>query len=205
MALAPRLSRQNRSDVPQGLLTPEVKKGSWIELGSIGKGHGLKGAFFLTTPDRREEWDGYKRLALEVADGFVLVNVVKTYQAGGMLALVLAEIDSKNLADDFRGSRLFVHSSDVLKEEDDVLVGELTGLEVRDENERKIGRVSGVVSFGAQNNLKIVLSSHKEEVLYPLIDAYVQKIDLEKGYIQVVYLPEFLEEDSALLEAGDES
>jgi 16S rRNA processing protein RimM len=165
----------------------------WIAFGQVGKPHGLSGAFFLHTPDRRTAWDGYKKIQLEVEGGFAPIKVTKSYVSGGTLVLQLQELGDRTAVEAFAQARLFVHRSEIAVAEEEVLVADLQGLIVKDENGRTLGTVRRVVSFGAQDNLEIEVPGRKEPVLYPYLDAFVLNLDGAAKTITVRYEEAFFE------------
>lgn len=185
MAPRSRNPRQPREDTPGD---------GWIAFARIGRPHGLKGGFFLLTEDRRTAWDGYRVLRLEVEEGFAPCAVMKHYLTGGALALQIDLLASREDVEAFQDARLFVHRNEIPVADDETLVEDLTGLTVIDEQGRTLGTVSGVVSFGAQDNLRIAVPGRVEDVLFPWIESFVLGVEKERGIVRVRYEPTFFEE-----------
>ncbi|MCA2959062.1 MAG: 16S rRNA processing protein RimM [Silvanigrellales bacterium] len=184
-ALNPRERQSPRNDLPGE---------GWLTFARVGRPHGLKGAFFLKTDDNRTEWDGYRDLRLEVEGGFSGCRVTKSYVSGGALAVQLDVFGSRTEVEAFSGARICVHRSEIALEADEHLTGDLVGLQVVDETGTALGKVAGVASFGAQDNLRIVVPGRKEEVLFPYIEGFVLKVDVGAGTVTVRHEPVFFEE-----------
>lgn len=168
----------------------------YIPFAQIGRPHGLKGAFFLKTEDRRTKWDGYKRLLIETKDGFLPTKVVKSYLSGNCLALILDGVETKEQVEALYNKKIYVHKTEIRLKKDEYLAGDLRGYVVYDaSNKRVLGTVLGVISFGAQDNLQIQTASSKKEILFPFIEPFVQSIDEANKSIHVIYVPEFFEQD----------
>lgn len=165
-----------------------------IAFAQIGRPHGIKGAFFLKTPDRRTTWDGYDHVLLKTEQGFESKKVLKSYLSGNQLALSLEGISSRETVETLYDRFLYVHKDDVPLEKDEFLVSELDGYSVYDSNQNLIGIVTGIVSFGAQDNLQIKSSKDGQEILYPFIDPFVISVDRHARSISIIYIPEFLDE-----------
>lgn len=165
---------------------------NYIDFAQIGRPHGLKGAFFLKTPDKRKIWDGYKVVVVESANGFVEKKVTKHYLSGDALVLELEGINSRTEVESLYNKKLFVHKNQIKLGKDEYLVHDLMNFSVVNKDKGLLGKIVGVVSYGAQENLEISLKECGNIVLYPFVDKYILNIDQEKKEIEVEYLEEFL-------------
>ena|SRR3989338_2213081 len=170
---------------------------NFIHFAHIGRPHGLKGAFFLKTEDRRTQWDGYKQVLIETQEGFLLKKVLKSYLSGNCLALILEGLTTKEQVEALYNKKIYVHSDEIKLKKHEFLVSELNGYEVFDSGHRLLGEVVDLISFGAQDNLRIKTHPSKKEILFPFIEPYVIRVDREHRSIEVMYVPEFFEEEEA--------
>jgi ribosomal 30S subunit maturation factor RimM len=85
-----------------------------------------------------------------------------------------------------------VHKNLIQLNQDEYLVHDLLNYNVVCSQKGILGKVIGVISYGAQENLEIKLSISNDIVLYPFIDKFIKKIDNEKKEIEVEYIEEFL-------------
>lgn len=173
----------------------QLKDHGYIEFASVGRPHGLKGGFFLKTPDRRSEWDGYSHLLLETPSGFRQLKVSESYLSANALVLRLEGISSRTEVESLYNKRLFVHQSLISTSENEYVVGELKRFTVIDEQGLRLGRVLGVISYGAQDNLEIELTGGKKTILFPFLDQFVHHIDRDKKEIAILHVEEFLNEE----------
>ncbi|WGL58884.1 ribosome maturation factor RimM [Pigmentibacter sp. JX0631] len=173
-----------------------LRQKGYIQFAQIGRPHGLKGAFFLKTPDRRSQWDGYKSLLLEMPEGFFEAKVAKTYNSGQALAINLEGFTTREQIEPLYNKSIYVHESEIPVAEGEFIVGKLIGYKVYTENKGLIGRIEGVSSFGAQDNLEIYVNKYKKVFLYPFLDNFVTNISESEQKIEIKYVPEFLEEES---------
>lgn len=166
----------------------------WLRVGEVGRPHGLKGAFFLKTPDRRTEWDDYPVVTVVDRNGTRLeCKVTKSYLSGGMLALQLQEFTQREHVEQLYECPVFVRREDVNVSEDEVLVADLKGLQVYVEGRGLVGTVIDINDFGAQSNLEIKLLESGKTIFFPILDEFVASIDVEKGRVDLLYVPEFFE------------
>jgi 16S rRNA processing protein RimM len=131
--------------------------------------------------------------ALDVVEG-VFINNTHYEIASARLAkdgylLRLKEVTDRNQAETLRGP-LWVSRDELDLQDDEMLLGDLVGCQLRLEDGTEWGRVSAVIA-GAQD-LLVVRQDHIERYL-PLVDAFVLNVDLETLTV-VVAPPEDLPE-----------
>ena len=85
--------------------------------------------------------------------------------------------------DDARGALLEVADADLVREPDAHLVYEIVGLEVVTEDGKSLGRVSEVLSTGA--NDVYVVDGPSGETLIPAIASVVEEIDVAGGVLRI--------------------
>ena len=172
---------------------PSQSSLKYIHFAFIGRPHGLKGAFFLKTEDRRQVWDGYKNIFIEMPQGLVQHKVKKNYLSGGALAIELENISTREEVETLYLKKLFVDASQIKLKEDEYLVHDLLNYSVINSEKKVLGQIVGVVSYGAQENLEIKLTNSEKIILYPFIDKYVHNVNAENKIIEVEYLEAFFE------------
>lgn len=173
---------------------PQLKELGYIEFASVGRPHGLKGGFFLKTPDRRTTWDGYSHLLLETPSGFQHLKVNEFYLSANAIVLRLDTLTNRSAVEALYNKRLFVHQSLIHTNEHEYVVDELKRFRVIDAQEKLVGHVVNVVSYGAQDNLEIELADGKKTILFPFLDHFIQHIDRDKKEIVVLHIEEFLDD-----------
>jgi 16S rRNA processing protein RimM len=178
---------QPPTEIPEGFL--------W--LGQIGRPHGVRGAFFLKTEDHRSDWPGYSRVLVQSTAGGQLHEVEKSYVSGGKLAVQLAGIASREACEALYNAHLFVARSEIRTEQDEFVVGELTGCKVFVEGRSGVfGKIVAVHNFGAQETLEIQKSGSDETIFYPFTDTFVLNVDEAAKTMTVRDEPVFLDGDS---------
>ncbi len=101
----------------------------------------------------------------------------------GQVLLQLEGIARRGEVEDARGALLEVAEAEVVREPETYFVYELVGLEVVTEAGRSLGRVSEVLSTGA--NDVYVITGPQGETLLPAIASVVQAVDVAGGVIRV--------------------
>jgi 16S rRNA processing protein RimM len=150
-----------------------------IEIGRIARAHGIRGEVVIVTHDPESD----------VLDGLptIWVGGVQRQLAGvrgthrGWL-VQLEGIATRNDAETLRGQTVEVDREALALDEDDVLLDDLIGCQVKLVDGRPWGTIHSVES-GMQDLL--VIHDGELERLLPLVDEFVKAIDLEAGVVTV--------------------
>jgi 16S rRNA processing protein RimM len=142
-----------------------------VQVGKVGKPHGLEGAFVV-----EEASDDPERFAegVTLLVGGEPARVVESKRAGGRPVI---RVDR----DVTRGTPIEVERSDLPEPEaGEYYAFQLVGLEVEEAGGAKLGRVTEVSSGPANDVLELDTG-----LALPLVDACVQEVDLDAGRILV--------------------
>jgi 16S rRNA processing protein RimM len=143
----------------------------FVEVGRVGRPHGLDGAFVVERGS-----DDEQRFAVGAklhVDGAIAEVVLRRRVGGRRVAIKLDRPVQ-------RGQMLTVLRSELpAPEEGAYYIFQLVGLEV-EEAGRVIGRVREVLPGAANDNLELDTGT-----LIPLVEAAVAKVDLEQGRIHL--------------------
>jgi 16S rRNA processing protein RimM len=143
-----------------------------IPIGSVGRPHGLDGAFVVeraSQDDRR-----WSVGATVLADG-VPATVVLTRKAGGGRRVIRLDREVP------RGTELAIDAAELpAPEPDSYYVFQLVGLRAVDEEGASLGRVVEVHPGAANDNVEL-----DDGRLVPLVEDAVRDVDLEAGTLIV--------------------
>ena len=142
-----------------------------IQVGKVGKPHGLAGAFVVeVASDDPERFAAGATLLV----GGESARVVESKRAGGRPVIRLdRDVD--------RGAPIEIERSDLPQpDEGEYYAFQLVGLEVEEAGGQRLGRVEEVSSGPANDVLELDTG-----LALPLVDACVQEVDLERGRILV--------------------
>ncbi|MDX8404098.1 MAG: ribosome maturation factor RimM [Mariprofundaceae bacterium] len=164
----------------------------FLEVGAITGSHGLKGALTIFSHTRPTIGiAGYSFWWLgnspETATSYK-VNRCWPHGGGRKLLAELEGIGDCNAAEALKKATIWVDASEVEVDEDEYLWEELTGFRVITTDGQLLGRVEGLVEFGAQDNLSVVTPANAEqpgEWLLPFIDDVVVAVDEAAKTIEV--------------------
>jgi 16S rRNA processing protein RimM len=142
-----------------------------VQIGKVGKPHGIDGAFFIEQPSSDERW--WKVGSTFLAGGSP-VEVVAARRSSGRPVVKLDRAVE-------RGAMIEVER-DALPptDEDEYYAFELIGLPVVEENGRELGSVKAVTTGIANDVLELDTG-----VLLPMIEDCIRSVDLSSGRILV--------------------
>ena len=144
-----------------------------VQVGRVGKPHGLDGGFFVDDASAREEV--FAAGATLYAGGQPATVVASRHGSGGRPVIRL----DRHVE---RGAQLAVARATLprLEEEDEFYVFELVGLSVEEEGGRLLGRVREVLEYPGNDVLELDSGAS-----LPLVEACVRQVDLAGGRIVV--------------------
>jgi len=160
-----------------------------INIGTIVGTHHLRGSVKINSIFENIELIENERVLLEKDDKkklFVVKNVKRLNDKKAILDF--EGIDNIDAAKELNGYKVKIRR-DLLPErnEEEFYVKDLFGIEVFSENE-KIGEVVDVMETAAHNILIIEDIVTKKEIMIPLIDEFVTKIDFSNNRIEVTLI-----------------
>lgn len=166
----------------------------FFQVGVITSTHGIKGEVkvFPTTDDPRR----FKRLKEVILDTgkerlTLEVEGVKFFKQ--FVILKFKGLDNINDVEKYRRASLLVARKNAVRlEKDEYFVADLIGLEVRDEDGGKIGRLQDVIETGANDVYDIDLDDGRK-LLLPAIRQCVLEVDVESGFIRIHILEGLLD------------
>ncbi|MCF6208202.1 MAG: ribosome maturation factor RimM [Ghiorsea sp.] len=115
-------------------------------------------------------------------------QVVDCHQHKKRILAKLEGIEHINQAEALKGMKIFVPEDEVEVDEDEFLWQDLMGCTVIDQDGNKLGEVTALHEFGAQDNLEIKTTADMDESgewLLPFIEDVIVDVDLDKRIIQV--------------------
>ena len=150
-----------------------------IELGRITRAHGIRGEVVIATRDATSDLlDGLDTVWV----GGVARRVVRARSTHRGWLVQFEAIATRNDAEALRGQLVEVDRAAVPLDDDEILLDDLVGCEVRRLDGRPWGTIAAVEP-GIQDRL--VIHDGDIERQLPLVDEFVTGIDLEAGVVTV--------------------
>ncbi|WP_299620954.1 ribosome maturation factor RimM [uncultured Tateyamaria sp.] len=154
-----------------------------ICVGTISGSYGVHGELrvksFCAVP---EDIETYSPLTSEDGKRSFALALVRPMKNGFVARI--AEVATKEQADDLRGTQLFARREQLpTLPDDEYYYSDLVGLEVFDTGGTSLGRVKSVQNHGAADILEVHVAGGTATVLLPFTMAVVPTVDLGAGRI----------------------
>ncbi len=186
-----RLAAQRRSQ-PTG--SPETSEPVFVLVGILRRPHGLHGESLVSVetdfPERLK-----KGLKLFLGQDHTPLTIRSSRAIGDSLLLAFEEFSDRESLVRVRNEPLFVRSADSPQlPAGQIYQHQLIGLEVFTQDGSLLGKLAQVIETAA-NDIYVVRSAQKKEILLPAIRDVIRKIDLENKRMTVHLLPGLLADE----------
>ena len=164
----------------------------YLRVGVIASTHGLKGEVkvYPTTDDPRRFSD-LKRVYLDAGKVYLPLEVTGVKFFKKQVILKFREFQDINEVEVYRGRDLLVSREEaVALGENENFIVDLMGMEVWTDEEERLGLLTDVLKTGA-NDVYVVETEDKKEVLLPAIPSCILEVDTAAGRM-TVHIPEGL-------------
>ncbi|MFV0406211.1 MAG: ribosome maturation factor RimM [Propioniciclava sp.] len=154
-----------------------------VLVGIIGRAHGLRGDLSVHVRTDEPGRRFHRGVALRAGDRTLVVRTTREH--GGALLVAFEGVDDRSTAEQLRGTELWaaVPAAEMPSGDDEFFDRALVGLRVRDQDDRELGTVTGVVHLPAHDSLVVTTASGTYQV--PFVSALVPMVDLEQGVVEV--------------------
>jgi 16S rRNA processing protein RimM len=159
-----------------------------VEIGGVARAHGIRGEIVIVTHDPDSETLG-KVESIYVGGTERKITQARDTQRGWLIAL--DGITTRNDAEALQGKVVEIDRDMLALDDDDILLDDMIGCEVRLADGTPWGTVHAVDPGSHQDIL--VIHAGEVERLLPIVDLFVKSIDIDEGVI-VVDPPEGLPE-----------
>lgn len=157
-----------------------------FQVGVIASTHGLKGEVnvFPTTEDP-ERFKKLKKVTLHTNRGEEIELDIENARFFKKFVIVkFKQFNDINEVEKFRSCALTIDRKDALKlEPGEYYCADLIGLEVFDEDDNLLGKITDVLQTGANDVYEMIKDGTDEKVYIPAIKDCVKKIDISSGKI----------------------
>ncbi|HSD89697.1 MAG TPA: ribosome maturation factor RimM [Kofleriaceae bacterium] len=160
-----------------------------VEIGGIARAHGIKGEVVIITHDPDSETLGKVPSIWIEGTEYKIAGARDTHR--GWL-VQLEGIATRNDAERLQGKQVEVDRATLELDEEDVLLDDMVGCEVRLPDGTPWGTIESIDISNPHQDLLVIHDGETERLL-PLVDEFVTEIDLENGIV-TVHPPEGLPE-----------
>ena len=162
----------------------------FLKVGVITSTHGVRGEVkvYPTTDDVRR-FKKLKNVVLDTGRERLPLEIEGVKFFKQMAILKFKGLDNMNDVEKFRQKDLYVHRKDAVRlSRDEYFIADLIGLSVYDEEDKKVGTLTDVISTGA-NDVYVVEMTEEfgagKEVLIPAIKQCILAVNIEEQKMMV--------------------
>lgn len=167
----------------------------FFQVGIVTSTHGVQGEVKVyPTTDDAARFKRLKEVILDTGKERLTMEIEGVKLLKQFVVLKFKGIDDINAAERYRKSSLYVKRADAVRlKKDEYFIADLMGLNVLDEEEKKIGVLKEVMETGA-NDVYVISLDDGRELLLPAIRQCVLAVDVEAGFIKIHILEGLLDE-----------
>lgn len=165
-----------------------------LRVGVITTTHGVRGEVkVFPTTDDRDRFKDLKSVILDTGKDHRVLEIQQVKFFKNMVILKFKGYDDINEIEKYKGKDLLVSREHAVKlEEGENFIADLIGLKVVTDQDETLGVLTDVLKTGA-NDVYVVETPDKKEVLLPVIKECVLDVKLEEGLVLVHIMPGLLD------------
>lgn len=143
-------------------------------MGTVGKPHGLRGAFFVSGRSEAIPPKCRQVLIGQVPDGTARVfHVASNRDPQGRPLMTLEECNDRTVIESMRGMKIWMPRADIeLDEASEFLWSDVVGAEVYDASGMRMGTIVEMVNYGA-SDIAVIENDESSRVEIPFVGVYV--------------------------------
>ena len=198
------IRRYHGSKIPfaSNIMISLQKRGNSLEdllqVGILSSTHGVRGEIkvFPTTDDVKR-FKKNKEYILGTKNGNMDVRVESVKFFKQFVILKFEGIDTLDDILAYKGCSLYVNRAHAVKlQKDEYFIADLIGVEVFDEDDNYIGKLTDVLETGANDVYEITTEDDKV-YLFPAIKECIKKVDMDHKKITAYVMPGLMEDITA--------
>lgn len=169
-----------------------------LQVGILSSTHGVRGEIkvFPTTDDVKR-FKKNKEYILGTKNGTMDVRVESVKFFKQFVILKFEGIDTLDDILVYKGCSLYVNRAHAVKlQKDEYFIADLIGVEVFDEDDNYIGKLTDVLETGANDVYEITTEDDKV-YLFPAIKECIKKVDMDNRKITAYVMPGLMEDITA--------
>ena len=161
-----------------------------LRVGVIANTHGVHGEVkVFPTTDDVNRFKKLKAVKLDTGKELIDLKVTGVKFFKNMAILKFEGIDNINDIEKYKGKDLLITREQAVPlKKDEYFICDLIGCTVITEEGREVGKLSEVLQTAA-NDVFVVQTAGKKEILIPYIDDCVKNVSMEEKKVTVVLLP----------------
>ena len=165
-----------------------------LQVGVITTTHGVRGEVkVFPTTDDANRFKKLKKVILDTGKEQLDLEITQVKFFKNLVILKFKGIDNINDIEKYKGKSLYVTRENAVKlKKNEYFIADLIGLKAVSEDGTELGKITDVLQTGA-NDVYVVKTPQKKEVLIPAIKDCILEVDVEAGYVKLHLLPGLLD------------
>ena len=158
----------------------------YLSVGKITQTFGIKGEVkvYVTSSFSLERFKKNNTLYIKFNDEYLKLKTERSYQKDANFYIVkFFDYDDATISESLKNNYLYVEKDTSILKDNEYFYVDLIGLDVLDENQRKIGVIEKIEEFPAQITLKIKFNDKFYYV--PFNDFFIKDVNLKDHYIKI--------------------
>lgn len=166
-----------------------------LQVGVITQTHGIKGEVkIFPTTDDVNRFKKLKKVILDTGKENIELEIQNVKFFKQFVILKFKGIDSINDIEKYKGKSLLVTRENAVKlKKNEYFIADMIGMKVITEDEKEFGILKEVISTGA-NDVYVVLTQEKKEVLLPAIKECILNVDIANKIMKVHIMKGLMDE-----------
>ena len=165
-----------------------------LRVGVISNTHGIRGEVkVFPTTDDKSRFELLDEIILDTGKEHLTLHVANVKYFKQFVILKFKEYNNINDIERYKGKDLYVTREHAVPlEEGEYYIADLIGCKVVTDQGEELGELIDVMETGA-NDVYVVKTKEKKEVLLPYIEDCIKEIDIEKKLITAHIMPGLLD------------
>ncbi len=161
-----------------------MNNNEYVELGVVTKPHGLGGEVFLHYYGEDVKLLRGNIWLKDLEKNFKPTKITRAKEHKNQVIIKFEDINDRNGAESMRGVVLYIHENELPElADDEVYIHAILGLEIIDFNSnQRVGTLERV-DFISSQEIWTIIDDVGDEILFPAVSEFVEKIDLENEKI----------------------
>lgn len=166
-----------------------------LKVGQIVNVQGLKGELRVyPLTDYKERFEELEWVYVENC-GEEKFYIEKVKYKNQLVILKLKGIDDRNTAEKYKERYLVIDREHTRPlPEDTYLIADLIGLKVYSDEGQFVGTIKDVIQSTGQDLYEVIDAQNPQKgILIPAVDAFIQEVNIDKGFVQVKLIEGLIE------------
>ncbi len=170
-----------------------------LSVGKILNFHGIKGEVKVGyTTGKEHQLEQFDKFIAQIGCKSQVLNIERVRFNKKFAVMKFKEFNSIDEAVEFKGAFLKVEQEELELENDEFFIDDLIGVNVYDDQENFVGKVSNIVNFGG-NDLLVIKSSEEEnakESMVPFVSDLVPFVNVKENKVVINNIPGLIKQST---------